>query len=129
MVRLENHKKWGVAGGLGALRIRFRGKQGKIRPVLGFGVVQHQRPSIGVIFGHFWTFHRHIVAHVACSHCFPSLSVLPGLRGNFGPRKAGLGHKRPSFGRAPPDLAPPPVGATGEFLARKFDFTRLAPRL
>ena len=40
-----------------------------------------------------------------------------GFRGRFGPKKAVLGHKMRSFGRAPPDLAPPPRGTTGEVLA------------
>ena len=36
------------------------------------------------------------------------LAVLSGFWGRFGPKKAILGHKMRSFGRAPPDLAPPP---------------------
>ena len=44
------------------------------------------------------------------------LAVLTGFWGRFGPKKAVLGHKMRSFGRAPPNLAPPPRGATGEFL-------------
>ena len=41
------------------------------------------------------------------------LAVLSGFRGCFGPKKAVLGHKMRSFGRAPPDFAPPPRGGTG----------------
>ena len=33
------------------------------------------------------------------------------------------------FGRAPPDLAPPPRAATGEFLAQNLDLARAPPRL
>ena len=36
------------------------------------------------------------------------LAVMTGFGGRFGPKKAVLGHKMRSFGRAPPDLAPPP---------------------
>ena len=52
------------------------------------------------------------------------LSILTGYKGRFGPKKAVLGHKMRSFGRAPPDLAPPPRGATGEFLAQNLDLAR-----
>ena len=52
------------------------------------------------------------------------LAVLTGFRGWFGPKKAVLGHKMCSFGRAPPDFAPPPRGATGEFLAQNLDLAR-----
>ena len=56
------------------------------------------------------------------------LAVLSGFRGLLGPKKAVLGHKMRSFGRAPPDLAPPPRGATGEFLAQNLDSARAPPR-
>ena len=55
------------------------------------------------------------------------LSVMTGFRGRFGPNKAVLGHKMRSFGRAPPDLAPPPLGATGEFLAWNSGLATSAP--
>ena len=58
-----------------------------------------------------------------------SLVVLSGFWGRFGPKKAVLGHKMRSFGRAPPDLAPPPRCATGEFLAQNLDLARAPPRL
>ena len=45
------------------------------------------------------------------------LAILSRFRDCFGPKKAVLGHKMRSFGRAPLDLAPPPRGATAEFLA------------
>ena len=57
------------------------------------------------------------------------LAVSTGFRGGFGPKKAVLGHKMRSFGRAPPDLAPLPRGATGEFFAQNLDLARPPPRL
>ena len=57
------------------------------------------------------------------------LGVLPGFGGYFERKKAVLGHKLRRFGRAPPDLAPPPRGATGEFLAQNLDLARPPPRL
>ena len=57
------------------------------------------------------------------------LAVLSGFWGRFGPEKAGLGHNMRSFGRAPPDLAPQPRGATGDFLAQNLDLARGPPRL
>ena len=57
------------------------------------------------------------------------LAILTGFRGCFGPKRAVLGHKMRSFGRAPPDLAPPPRGATGEFWAQDLDLARPPPRL
>ena len=52
------------------------------------------------------------------------LSVLNGFRGSFGPTKLVLGHRMRSFGRAPSNLAPPPRGATGDFLAQSLDLAR-----
>ena len=43
------------------------------------------------------------------------LGVLPGFWGNFGRKMAVSGPKLRRFGRAPPDLAPPPRAATGAF--------------
>ena len=57
------------------------------------------------------------------------LAVLTRFGGRFGPKKAVLGHKMRSFGRAPPDLAPPPRATTGEFLAENMDLARPPPRL
>ena len=50
-------------------------------------------------------------------------------KGCFGPKKAVLGHKMRSPGRAPPKLAPPPLGATGEFLAQNLDLAGAPPGL
>ena len=55
------------------------------------------------------------------------LAVLTGFRGRFGPKKAVLGHEMRSFGRAPPDLAPLPRGATGDFLAQNLDLAKPPP--
>ena len=57
------------------------------------------------------------------------LAMSMGFRGGFGPKEAVLGHKMRSSGRAPPDLAPPPRGATGEFLAENLDLARPPARL
>ena len=40
-----------------------------------------------------------------------------------------FGPKLRRFGRAPPDLAPPPRAAIGEFLAQSLDLARPLPRL
>ena len=56
------------------------------------------------------------------------LAVVNVFQGRFGPKKAVLGHKMHSFGRAPPDLAPPPRGTTGEFLAQNLDLASPPPR-
>ena len=57
------------------------------------------------------------------------LGVSPGFGGYFGRKMAVFGPKLRRFGRAPPDLAPPPRGTTGEFLAPKLDLARAPPRL
>ena len=57
------------------------------------------------------------------------LAVMTGFWGRFGLKKAVLGHNMRSFGRAPPDLAPPPRGANAEFLALNLDLARPPPRL
>ena len=57
------------------------------------------------------------------------LGVSPGFGGYFGRKMAVFGPKLRRFGRAPPDLAPPPRGATGEFVAQNLDLARAPPRL
>ena len=57
------------------------------------------------------------------------LGVLPGFWGSFGRKMAVFGPKLRRFGRAPPDLAPTPWAATGEFLAQNLDLARPPPRL
>ena len=51
------------------------------------------------------------------------LAVSSGFWGRFGQKKnAALGHKMRNFGRAPPDLAPTPQGATSDFFGSKLEF-------
>ena len=57
------------------------------------------------------------------------LRVLPKFGGCFGQKITISGPKVHGFGRAPPDLAPPPRAATGEFLAQNLDLARAPPRL
>ena len=57
------------------------------------------------------------------------LGVSPRFGGYFGRKMAVFGPKLRRFGRAPPDLAPPPRAATGEFLAQNLDLARAPPRL
>ena len=57
------------------------------------------------------------------------LGVSPRFGGYFGRKMVVSGPKLRSFGRAPPDLAPPPRAATGEFLAQNLDLARPPPRL
>ena len=57
------------------------------------------------------------------------LGVSPGFWGCFGRKMAVFGPKLRTLGRAPPDLAPPPGPATGEFLAENLDLARAPPRL
>ena len=57
------------------------------------------------------------------------LGVSPGFWGCFGRKMALFGLRLRRFGRAPPDLAPPPRAATGEFLAQNLDLARPPPGL
>ena len=57
------------------------------------------------------------------------LGVLCGFGGCFGRKMVVFGPKLRRFGRAPPDLAPPPRAATGEFVAQNLDLARPPPRL
>ena len=59
----------------------------------------------------------------------PRLGVLPGFGGYFGRKMAVFGPKLRKFRRPPPDLAPPPRAATGDFLAQNLDLARPSPRL
>ena len=102
----------------------------------------------GADFGAFWRFFRPFLGHIVelkgtrglsdtvkssrmCSVATVSLrlGVLPGFEGYFGRKMAVFGPKLRRFGRAPPYLAPPPRGATGEFLAQNLDSARPPPRL
>ena len=64
-----------------------------------------------------------------CRNRLPWLAVLTEYRGRFEPKKVVLGHEMRNFGRAPPNLAQPPRGPTGEFLAQNLDLARPPPRL
>ena len=57
------------------------------------------------------------------------LDVSPGFGDYFGRKMAVFGPKLRRFGRAPPNLAPPPRGPTGEFPAEILDLARAPPRL
>ena len=57
------------------------------------------------------------------------LGVSHGFGGYFGRKMAVFGPKLRRFRRAPPDLAPPPRAATGDFLAQNLDLARPPPRL
>ena len=57
------------------------------------------------------------------------LGILPGFGGYFGRKKAVFRPKLRRFGKAPPDLAPSPRGATGEFLGQNLDLATPPPRL
>ena len=88
-----------------------------------------QTTHIWTIFGHFWAVsrtyrgargqeralcHGAIKAHVEFLNCFPSFGRFDWLSGPFwAKKKAVFGAQNRNFGRAPPDLAPPPRGATG----------------
>ena len=100
------------------------------------------------VFGAFWRLFGPFLGHIVelkgsiglfdtvkssrtCSVTTVSLhlGVLPGFGGHFGRKKAVFGPKLRGFGRAPSDLAAPPRGATGEFLAQNLDLARAPPRL
>ena len=55
------------------------------------------------------------------------LGVLPRFGGYFGREMAIFGPNLRRFGRVPPNMAPTPVGATGNFLAQNLDFARPPP--
>ena len=99
------------------------------------------------IFGAFWRlfgpFLGHIVELKGTSGLFDTaksshmwavatvslrLGVSPGFGDYFGRKMATFGPKLRRFVRAPPDLAPPPRAATGEFLAQNLDLARAPPR-
>ena len=103
-----------------------------------------QTVHIHTIFAIFWPFLKYIVELEAnkwlfvmrqsrrtCSVATVSLclSVLSVFRDCFGPTKSVLGHKMRGFGREPPELVPPPRGASVEFLAQNLDLATAAPRL
>ena len=72
-----------------------------------------------------------VKASLTCSVATVSLClrVSPGFGGYFGQKMAVFGPKQRRFGRAPPDLVPPPRAATGDFLAQNLDLARAPLRL
>ena len=110
-----------------------------------FRVCLTQKAHSKAIFAHVWFLsrtyrgargqeravgHRAMEAHVKCSKRLPSFGRFDQVfRGRFGPKKGVLGHKMRTFGGAPPDLAPPPQAATGDFLAQSLDLERPPPRV
>ena len=145
ILRLGNHKKWGVAGGLGAPRNRILSHVAQDRgPFLVSGCWCTLSRILGLFGAFFGPFLGHIVELKGTRGLFDTLKssrtlsvatvslhlgVLPGFGGYFGRKKAVFGPKLRRFGRAPPDLAPPPRGATGEFLAQNLDLARPPRRL
>ena len=100
------------------------------------------------VFGAFWRLFGPFLGHIVelkgtrgrfdmvkssrtCSVLTVSLrlGVSPGFWGCFGRKMAVFGPKLRRFGRAPPDLAPPPRAATAEFLAINLDLARAPPGL
>ena len=112
--------------------------------MLGFGLLVR----IAQVFGAFWRLFGPFLGHIVelkgtrelfdtvkssrtCSVLTVSLrlGVSPGFWGCFGRKMAVFGPKLRRFGRAPPDLAPPPRAATAEFLAINLDLARAPPGL
>ena len=52
------------------------------------------------------------------------LAVLTRFGGRLGQKRLFWGTKQRKFATAPPNLAPPPRAATGEFLAQNLDLAR-----
>ena len=117
---------------------------GNFRPVLGFGLWVR----IAQVFGDFWRLFGPFLGHIVelkgtrelfdtskssrtCSVDTVSLRLVvsPGFWGCFGRKMAVFGPKVRRLGRAPPNLAPPPRAATGEFVAKHLDLARPLPRL
>ena len=107
--------------------------------MLGFGVLLH----IAQIFGAFWRLVGPFLGHVVqlkgtrglldtvkssgtwgVAAVSLRLGVSPGFGGYFGRKMAIFGPKLRRFGRAPPDLAPPPRAAIGKFLAQNLDLAK-----
>ena len=65
----------------------------------------------------------------ALATVFLRLGVSPGFGGYIGRKMVAFGPKLRKFARAPPDLAPPPRAASGEFLTEMLNLARPPPRL
>ena len=98
ILMLGNHKKWGVAGGLGALGILFFATQPNIRPILCFGVLVQIAQFLGLFGAFLGRFLGHIVQsegtkgfigrakvkpHVKCSSRLPSFGCFEAVLGLF----------------------------------------------
>ena len=134
----------GVAGGLGALGIGIVATNPRYGQFLVFRLFDtssaYSRPCLAIFgpsLGHILEVEGNKGLFVTrksrrtCSVVTVCLllAVFSGFWGRFGPKRADLGHKMSNFGRAPPDLAPVPQGATGEFLAQNLDSARAPPSL
>ena len=103
-----------------------------------------QTTHIWAIFSHFWAVslyhgvrrqqralcHEEVKVHVECMTRFRSIGRFEWILGPFWAKKGCFwGLKKSNFGSAPPDLPPPPRGASGEFLAQNLDSARAPPRV
>ena len=138
-------QKVGVCGWIRCTRNSFLSHVARDTARSWFWARLTQTTHTQAIFGHFWAVsrtyrgargqeraldHGAIKAHVECSNRIPSFGRFDCVLGLFWAKKRlFLGHKMRSFGRAPPDLAPPPRGAISEFLAQNLDLARPPPRL
>ena len=86
-----NHPKWGVAGGLGPLIIRFRATEPKIQPILGLGVHSQSCAKFVPFWAYFGAFLGYVVELEATKGLFdtkkPSwsryISFFPPWSGGF----------------------------------------------
>ena len=62
-------------------------------------------------------------------HRLPSFGRFDLVLRPFWAKKGCFGAQNAHFWEAPPDLAPPHRGATGEFLAQHLELAKAAPRL
>ena len=137
-------KKWPVAGGLGALGIRNLSHVAQDTARAWFRGVGAHCAHFEAFWRLFGPFLGHIVQLKGTRGLFDTvkssrtcsvgtvslrLGVAPGFGGYFGRKMAVFGPKLRRFGRAPPNLAPPPRAAMGEFLVQNLDLARPPPRL
>ena len=104
--------------------------------MLGFGVLVHIAHILEVFWRPFGPFLEHIVELKGTRGLFDTvkgnctcgvvtlslcLRILPEFWGYFGRKMAVFWPKTAQIGRAPPNLAPTPRVANGEFWAQKLD--------
>ena len=148
-VSLGDSEAWksqnlGVAGGLGALGIGIVATNPRYGQFLVLGLFDTSSAYSGPFLAIFGPSLGHILEVEGNKGLFVTrksrrtcsvvtvcllLAIFSGFWGRFGAKRADLGHKMSNFGRAPPDLAPVPQGATGEFLAQNLDSARAPPSL